>query len=116
MAAFPVLRTGAAVQYPLAQDYGFQTQSVRFLDGSSQRFPIYGTRLRRWSINLTQLDEQELAAVVAFGEAQGTATFTFTDPATGNPISNCIISSGSLTAGLRGELDGQASLVIEETL
>jgi phage-related protein len=116
MANFPVLKTGAVAQYPLARNARFQTQSVRFLDGSSQRYRLFGNALRSWAVNLTALDEQELSAVIAFGEAQGTATFTFTDPASGASVANCIISGGSLGAGLKGELDGQASLVIEETL
>jgi hypothetical protein len=116
MATFPLLKTGAVTQYPSTLGAQFQTQPVRFLDGSSQRFCVYGNALRQWVISLTQLDEQELSAVIAFGEAQGTATFTFTDPASGADVANCIISQGSLTAGMQGELNGQASLVIEETL
>jgi hypothetical protein len=116
MASFPQLKTGAVAQYPFAQNARFQTQSVRFLDGSSQRFRLFGNGLRKWAVNLTQLDEAELSAIIAFGEAQGTGTFTFTDPASGTSVPYCIISGGSLSAGMKGELDGQALLVIEETL
>jgi hypothetical protein len=116
MATFPTLKTGAVTQYPSPLNTRFQTQSVRFLDGSSQRYRLYGNGLRKWTIRLTQLDESELAAVIAFAEAQGTATFTFTDPGSGASVANCIISSGTLTAGLQAELNGQSSLVIEETL
>lgn len=116
MATFPTLKTGAVTQYPFAQNTRFQTQSVRFLDGSSQRFRLFGNGLRSWAVNLTQLDEAELSAIIAFGEAQATGTFTFTDPASGASVPNCLISGGSLSAGMKGELDGQALLVIEETL
>jgi hypothetical protein len=116
MATFPTLKTGAVTQYPAALNTRFQTQSVRFLDGSSQRYRLYGSGLRRWSIGLTQLDESELSAVIAFGEAQGTATFTFTDPDSGASVPNCIISGSVLNAGMQAELNAQSSLTIEETL
>ena len=31
------------------------------MDGSQQRFPLYGVGLRRWTLKLDMLDEQELA-------------------------------------------------------
>ena len=68
MSAFPTLRTGAVAQYPLDLAVRFQTQSVKFMDGSQQRFRLYGSGLRRWKIRLDLLDEQELAAVAAFLE------------------------------------------------
>ncbi len=34
MATFPVLKTGAAAQYPLDRGVRFSTQAVRFMDGS----------------------------------------------------------------------------------
>lgn len=114
MATFPVLKTGAAAQYPL--DYGvrFSTQSVRFMDGSQQRFSLYGTGLRRWTIQLDLLGEDELAAVIAFVEQQGSAPFAFTDPATGAVASTCVISGEQMDATLSGEMRGQTTVVIEE--
>ena len=81
MASFPVLKTGAVAQYPLEYGVHFVTQSVRFMDGSQQRFRLHGTGLRRWTLKLDLLGEDELAAVMAFVEQQGSAPFAFTDPA-----------------------------------
>jgi phage-related protein len=114
MSAFPTLRTGAVAQYPLDKAVRFQTQSVRFLDGSQQRFRLIGTGLRRWKIRLSLLDETELAAVVAFLEQQGTGIFSFTDPLTGAQASSCIISNQSYGAGTNDEMNANADIEIEE--
>jgi hypothetical protein len=114
MIAFPTLRTGAVAQYPLDRTVRFQTQSVRFMDGSQQRFRLYGSGLRRWVIRLTLLDEQELAAVAAFMEQQGSTVFPFTDPVTGDQVPRCIISGPSYGAGMDDELNANATLEIEE--
>lgn len=112
--AFPTLRTGAVAQYPLRRGLRFQTQAVRFMDGSLQRYRIYGANLRQWLVKLDLLDEQELGALIAFVEQQGGASFAFTDPATGANVANCIISGQSFTAVMTGEMNAQASLSIEE--
>lgn len=114
MADFPTLKTGAPAQYPL--DYGvrFSTQAVRFMDGSQQRFRLYGSGLRRWTLKLDLLDEQELGAVIAFVEQQGSAAFAFTDPATGAVASTCVISGDRLDVTMKGEMRGQTTVVIEE--
>ena len=114
MASFPVLNTGAAAQYPL--DYGvrFSTQAVRFMDGSQQRFRSYGAGLRRWTVRLDLLGEDELAAVIAFVEQQGSAPFVFTDPATGAVAQTCVIAGQRWDATMKGEMRGETSVVIEE--
>jgi phage-related protein len=101
-------------QYPLDRGFRFQTQAVRFLDGSRQRYRICGANLRQWQVKLDLLDEQELGALIAFVERQGGATFAFTDPVTGDNVANCIISGQSFTAGMTDEMKAQASLLIEE--
>lgn len=114
MASFPTLKTGAVAQYPLQAGSRYSSQSVLFMDGSRQLYRIQGPALRRWSIQLDSLDEGELAAVVAFVEQQSLATFSFTDPVTGQTAATCIISGGSMQAGMKSEENGQAALVIEE--
>ena len=114
MSAFPNLRTGAVAQYPLDRAVRFQTQSVRFMDGSSQRFRLYGNGLRRWTIRLDLLDETELAAVSAFVEQQGTAVFPFTDPVTGDQVASCIVSGNRYSAGMADEMNASADVNIEE--
>jgi phage-related protein len=113
-AAFPTLRTGAVAQYPLARTIRFQTTSVRFLDGSRQRYRIRSAGLRSWTVKLNLLDQQELAAVNAFVEQQGTATFAFTDPVSGDTVSPCILGTRSFDAGMTDEMNAEATIVIEE--
>ena len=111
---FPVLKTGAVAQYPLERGVRFSTQAVRFLDGSQQRFRLYGSGLRRWTVKLDLLDEQELGAVIAFVEAQGRAVFAFTDPLSGTAAVKCVISGEQFEATMTSEASGQATVVIEE--
>ena len=59
MANFPALKTGAVAQYGSDRSRQFATQVLRFLDGSEQRFPGYGTALLAWVIRLDLLDESE---------------------------------------------------------
>jgi hypothetical protein len=114
MSAFPTLRTGAVAQYPLDRTVSFSTQSVRFMDGSSQRFRLYGAGLRRWKVRLDLLDENELAAVAAFMEQQGTAVFSFMDPVTGDQAASCIVSGENYDAGIADEMKANADIEIEE--
>ena len=114
MPTFPTLKTGAIAQYPLPASTRFSTQAVQFLDGSQQTFRLYPGALRRWSVQFDALDEQELDAFVSFVEAQGGAPFSFTDPATGQTVANCIISGDQASAGMTQEINGQARFVIEE--
>lgn len=114
MATFPVLKTGAVAQYPLGFGMRFLTQAVRFLDGSQQKYRLIGTGLRRWTVSLDQLDEQELGAVIAFVEQQGSATFAFTDPLSGASVPNCVLSGEQFDATIKREMNGQTTVVIEE--
>ncbi len=114
MATFPTLRTGAVAQYPLDYSTRFATQTVRFLDGSSQRYRISGSGLRRWQIRLDLLDESELAALIDFVDAQTSNTFQFADPLSGTIVASCVLSGDPFEAILEAEGRGRASLVIEE--
>jgi hypothetical protein len=114
MPDFPILKTGAIAQYPLVRGIRYATQSVRFMDGTRQRFRLQPNGLRRWTVALSQLDETELGAVIAFVEQQGSATFTFSDPVTGDTVSNCAISGEHVMAGMTREMNGHTTLLIEE--
>jgi hypothetical protein len=114
MTAFPVLKTGAVAQYPLQGSIRFRTEAVRFLDGSQQKYRIYGGGLRRWSVKLALLDDQELATLIAFADQQGSAPFAFTDPATGQSVSRCVIGADRFQARARGEMQSDAEIAIEE--
>lgn len=116
MATFPSLKTGAVAQYPSGLNVSFSTQVIRFLDGKEQRFPSYGTPLRKWSIALSLLDESELETLADFfEEMEGRAgTFTFTDPWSGTVYSSCSFDSDSLALGYQEVARGKTSLVIRE--
>jgi hypothetical protein len=114
MATFPVLKTGAVAQYPFVRGMRFSTQAVRFMDGSRQQFRLIGVGLRRWTVKLDLLDEEELGAVIAFVEQQTSAVFAFTDPVTGDNVATCIISGEQFDAIMNREIDGQTTVVIEE--
>ena len=114
MATFPVLKTGAVAQYPLGFGVRYATQAVRFLDGTHQKYRLMGAALRRWTINLDLLDEQELGAVIAFVEQQGSAVFAFTDPLTGNTVPNCVLAGETSAATVKRDMTGKTTVVIEE--
>ena len=114
MANFPTLKTGAVAQYPLGAAQRFSTESVRFLDGSTQSFALYGAALRRWVVRLDLLDETELGKLIAFAEQLGSGTFAFTDPVTGIGASKCVFSGDQLTVKMTREISGQAEIEIEE--
>jgi hypothetical protein len=114
VATFPTLKTGAVAQYPLSYGTRFSTQAVRFMDGSQQLFRLIGNPLRHWSIKLDKLDDEELSALIAFVEQQGSATFAFTDPATGAQAATCVISGRQFDAVMKGEMSGHAAIGIEE--
>lgn len=116
MPTFPPLRTGAVAQYPLAHTSAWLNQSVWFLNGTVQSFPVYSRPLRKWSIQLSSLDESEMDAVISFAEAVEGAVFSFTDPVTGSIVPRCIISGGTVNAGMAQDLVGSASLVVEEVV
>src|ERR1035437_2745866 len=91
MATFPKLKTNAIAQYPVARREQFQNQTVRFVDGSEQRYrDSAGARLE-WEIQLGQLDEGELAAIEEFFLARQGAfgSFCFTDPWDGHVYDDC---------------------------
>src|ERR1019366_2620156 len=66
MATFPQLKTNAIAQYPVARREQFQNQTVRFVDGSDQRYRDSAGPRMEWEIELSELDEGELAAIEEF--------------------------------------------------
>lgn len=112
MSSFPLLKSGAVAQHPLTYSLRNQTQRVEFLDGTSQRYALQ-RELRRWTVSLSGLDEQELDAVVQFVDENEGGVFAFGDPVSGEAFSRCVLRSGAELL-LASELNGSAVLVIEE--
>jgi hypothetical protein len=116
MADFPKLKTGAVAQYPITRDTRLRNQTVRFLDGSAQRYRDTGAVRRRWVIRLDLLDEGESAAFQEFFAAvQGAyATFTFTDPWDGHAYENCRLESDTADFTAAGEMQGSITLTVTQ--
>ena len=114
MATFPKLKTNAIAQYPVSRREQFQNQTVRFVDGSEQRYrDSAGARLE-WEIQLSQLDEGELAAIEEFFLARQGAfgSFCFTDPWDGHVYDDCSVAADELALVTEGEMRGSTKLTV----
>ncbi len=115
MATFPLLKTGAVMQYPGERASQFRSQVVRFVDGSEQRYRD-APAVRRWKIRLELLEERELAAIEEFfAENQGAfGSFTFVDPWDGTAYADCSLESDEIVLRLEGEARGMTEFGITE--
>ena len=114
MAAFPRLKTDAIAQYPVARREQFQNQTVRFVDGSEQRYrDSAGARLE-WEIQFSLLDEGELAAIEEFFLANQGAfgSFSFTDPWDGQVYDDCSAAADELALVTVAEMRGGTKLTV----
>jgi hypothetical protein len=111
---FPTLKTGAVAQYPAKRILQFNTDAIRFLDGTEQRFRDNSSVLHRWTIQLDLLDESELAALDQFFVSnQGRfGSFSFTDPWDGTLYTNCSLVEDTFGFQLKGEMQGATALTI----
>ena len=116
MAQFPKLKTGAVAQYPITREARLRNDSLRFVDGSYQRYRDAGAVRRRWTIQLELLDEGEVAAMEEFFAAmQGMYTpFTFTDPWDGHEYENCRLASDGAEFVATGEMRGSTTLTVTQ--
>src|SRR5947208_16767456 len=114
MATFPRLKTDAVAQYPLTRTLRFQNQTLRFLDGSEQRYRDAGGVRRRWTIRLDLLDESEMAAIEMFVDAtEGAfASFTFTDPWDDKDYAHCRLEGDVLELAAEGEMRGSTTVTV----
>ncbi len=116
MSDFPLLKTGAVLQYPFRRATRYSTCVLRFVDGSEQRFRDYGAPLRRWIIRLEMLDDDEMARLEDFFRSrQGRAgSFRFTDPLDGIEYADCSLESDSVELSLQDIMRGQTALVVRQ--
>ncbi|MBM3734873.1 MAG: hypothetical protein FJW39_03730 [Acidobacteria bacterium] len=116
MSAFPLLKTGAACQYPAPRALKFSTEVIRFLDGGTQRFRGYASAGRRWVIRLDLLTEPELATMEEFfaGQQGRLGSFSFTDPRDGTVHTNCSFDSDIASFSLDDVQSGATELAIRE--
>ena len=116
MANFPILKTTAVAQYPAVRYVQFRNQTVRFVDGTEQRYRDASGPLHRWGIKLSDLDESEIAAIEEFFEANQGAfgSFAFTDPWDGQMYSNCSLTGETLDVRAQAEMRGGTTLTVVE--
>ncbi len=116
MSDFPRLKTGAAAQYPANKVVSYSTQVFRFLDGSEQRYREQSAASRQWSLRLDLLDEEELARLREFFEAnQGRfGAFRFEDPWDGTVYGECSLEEDEMGCEFHGESSGGTSVVVRE--
>jgi hypothetical protein len=116
MATFPTLKTGAVAQYPAQRRLQFQNQALRFVDGSEQRYQDSASALHQWVIQLSLLDEGEMAAIENFFLAnQGRSlSFAFTDPWDGAAYPTCQLGSDSAALTSIDTMKGKTTLTIVE--
>jgi len=116
VANFPTLKTGAVAQYPADRTRNFSTTVYRFVDGTEQRYPQYGTALKKWAIRLALLEELELTALGDFfvSVAGRAGEFSFTDPWDGTVYPRCCFDSDVFDAQFLGEAKGSAVVIVRE--
>jgi hypothetical protein len=116
MSAFPLLKTGAVLQYPASLSSNHSTCVLRFVDGSEQRFREYPRPLRKWVIRLELLDETEVATLENFFQSQlgRLGDFAFTDPWDGTTYPNCSLEEDSITMTFEDLMRGQVTVVVRE--
>jgi hypothetical protein len=116
MATFPTLKTNAVAQYPASKATRYQNQTLRFLDGTEQRYRDSAGPLHRWTVKLNDLDEGEMAAMEQFfaDELGQFGSFAFTDPWDGTIYPNCSLASDEMDLAWQAEMRGATSLTVVE--
>ena len=116
MTTFPRLKTNAVAQYPAKRSVRFQNQTLRFVDGTEQRYRDCAGPLHRWEILLQQLDESEMCALGTFFEANGGGygSFAFTDPWDGLVYQNCSLELDELDLTSTAEMSGRLRISVIE--
>ena len=116
MATFPALKTGAVAQYGSDRETRFATQVFEFVDGAEQRFPQYGSELKRWVIRLDLLDEVELFRLEQFFVEQvgAAGSFEFVDPWDGTSYADCSFEGDDLALVFSEPGSAAASVIVKE--
>ena len=117
MTTFPLLSSGAVAQYSLPVVTGQAVQTIRFLDGTDQRFLLQGRSFRQWEIQLSLLNDAEIEQLnVFFTEQQGDySAFQFPDPISGLIISNCRFAVPEMVCGYEAIGASSTTLWVTET-
>lgn len=83
MIYFPQLSSGATAQYPITKQHRARTVLNQSCEGYQVKLADPGAAITEWHLSLTEMSDQELAALeVLFQAVEGQLTpFTFLDPA-----------------------------------
>ena len=116
MANFPILKTGAVMQYPAKARIRYSNRLIRFVDGAEQRYRDYRAPLHEWLIRLDMLDEAEMKAFeIFFVEQEGQfGSFLFIDPKDNVHYPDCSLMVDDFDFTLDGERRGKTSMVVKE--
>ena len=116
MATFPKLKTGVVAQYPLDRERRFDSEVVRFVDMGEQTYAERAQHRRRWRLELSQLNETEVAEICEFfSEMRGAFDrFDFEDPETLEVVPDCRFDQEDLEVERIAEHDGRLSVTIAE--
>ncbi len=117
MNTFPSLDSSAVMQYPAPMMVSQGVQAIRFLDGEDQRYVTQGRTFRSWHIQLTLLNESELARVENFfaQQAGNYSAFSFPDPFSATLVPNCRFGTPGLSSVYQDVDNGSAALWVVET-
>lgn len=115
MLEFPRLKTGVSAQYPLQRETVVRIRRFTFLDGKQQRFPAKKFH-RRWVLWLSELGEEEAAAIesLAFRHRETGEPFRFEDPITGRVHYPCYLEERAQEQTALGPGRRKSALVIVE--
>jgi Conserved hypothetical protein 2217 (DUF2460) len=116
MSTFPLLKTGAVTQYPASVIQQYGTDLVVFLDGTEQRSRRLPGPAKRWAIDLSQLDDDEMRRVEEFflSQAGSYGSFSFTDPWSGTASGDCSFAEDTLVMSFEAQDRGKLRLTVVE--
>ena len=116
MPTFPMLKTGAILQYPATATVRFYNHSLRFVDGAEQFYRNYKAPLHEWVVRLDLLDEAELKGLERFFlDQQGQfGSFEFVDPKDNTSYPDCSLLIDDLDFSVNGERRGKTNMVVRE--
>lgn len=100
MEEFPVLRSGALVQYPVRRGQGTVHMNVEFWGGGGQSYVRKKANALTWMLKYVGLSEEEVAYLLEFCEKheESGMLFSFRDPIEGTLYDHCRVEPDSIEA------------------
>ena len=116
MSTFPKLKSGAFAQYPTRQSRIAPTWIGSFLDGTEQRFRLFGEVKRTWILDLELLSEEEICRVQEiWREVAGPiGTFSFECPFDSTVFPECGFGGSELKSTWDFDARAKTRILIEQ--